>query len=371
MTLTELRYIVAVARERHFGRAAEACFVSQPTLSVAIKKLEEELDVKLFERGGSEVSITPIGGEIIEQAQRVLEQSSAIREIAKRGKDPLAGPLRVGVIYTVAPYLLPPLVRRVIELTPQMPLLLQEQLTVRLLEMLRNGELDVAVLAEPFPDHGLATAPLYDEPFLVAVPRGHRLAHAKPVRSEEIRDETMLLLGTGHCFRDHVLEVCPEFARFSPGSEGIRKSFEGSSLETIKHMVASGMGITILPRMSAQVEADAQGGGTICYVPFLDPVPTRRVVLAWRKTFTRTQAIEALRRAVLECELPGVHKLDAPMPDAAAPAQPGPQAESAGKGESGRRTEDDVQGSAQRGPRGRTAPARGGRRERAAAEPQA
>ncbi len=319
MTLTELRYIVAVARERHFGRAAEACFVSQPTLSVAIKKLEEELDVKIFERGGSEVSITPIGAEIIEQAQRVLEQSSAIREIAKRGKDPLAGPLRVGVIYTVAPYLLPPLVRRVIDLTPQMPLMLQEQLTVRLLEMLRNGELDVAVLAEPFPDHGLAIAPLYDEPFLVAVPRGHRLAHARSVRSEEIRDETMLLLGTGHCFRDHVLEVCPEFARFSPGSDGIRKSFEGSSLETIKHMVASGMGITILPRMSAQADADASNaGGQIRYVPFRDPVPTRRVVLAWRKTFTRTVAIDALRRAVLECELPGVIKLDESMPAGAA-----------------------------------------------------
>ncbi len=310
MTLTELRYIVAVARERHFGRAAEACFVSQPTLSVAIKKLEEELDLKIFERGGSEITITPIGAEIIEQAQRVLEQSSAIREIARRGKDPLAGPLRVGVIYTIAPYLLPPLVHKVIELTPQMPLLLQEQLTVKLLEMLRNGELDVAVLAEPFPEHGLATAALYDEPFVVAVPRGHRLARGEPVHTEQIRDETMLLLGTGHCFRDHVLEVCPEFARFSPGSEGIRKSFEGSSLETIKHMVASGMGITILPTMSAQIGPGATGGGPICYVPFSDPVPSRRVVLAWRKTFTRTAAVQALRRAVLECELPGVVKQD-------------------------------------------------------------
>ena len=310
MTLTELRYIVAVARERHFGRAAEACFVSQPTLSVAIKKLEEELDLKIFERGGSEITITPIGAEIIEQAQRVLEQPSAIREIARRGKDPLAGPLRVGVIYTIAPYLLPPLVHKVIELTPQMPLLLQEQLTVKLLEMLRNGELDVAVLAEPFPDHGLATAALYDEPFVVAVPRGHRLAQGAPVHTEQIRDETMLLLGTGHCFRDHVLEVCPEFARFSPGSEGIRKSFEGSSLETIKHMVASGMGITILPTMSAQIGPASTGGGPICYVPFSDPVPSRRVVLAWRKTFTRTAAVQALRRAVLECELPGVDKQD-------------------------------------------------------------
>ncbi len=314
MTLTELRYIVAVARERHFGRAAEGCFVSQPTLSVAIRKLEEELDVKLFERGSSEVSITPVGQEIVEQAQRVLEQASAIREIAKRGKDPLAGPLRLGVIFTIAPYLLPPLVRALIEATPQMPLLLQEQLTVRLLDMLRNGELDAAILAEPFPDHGLDVAPLYDEPFVVAVPPGHRLARGTPVRSEAIKDETMLLLGTGHCFRDHVLEVCPEFARFSPSSEGMRRSFEGSSLETIKHMVASGMGITILPRTSVPQSADrAQLGvpGAIQYVPFSEPVPSRRVVLAWRKSYTRLQAIDALRRAVLGCDLPGVVKLDA------------------------------------------------------------
>ena len=170
MTLTELRYIVAVARERHFGRAAEACFVSQPTLSVAIKKLEEELDVKLFERGTAEVSVTPLGEAIVRQAQSVLEQAAAIKEIAKRGQDPLTGPLRLGIIYTVGPYLLPELVKHVIALTPQMPLMLQENFTAKLLEMLRTGELDCAIMAEPFPDTGLAVAPLYDEPFMVAVP---------------------------------------------------------------------------------------------------------------------------------------------------------------------------------------------------------
>ena len=158
MTLTELRYIVAVARERHFGRAAEACFVSQPTLSVAIKKLEEELEIKLFERGGNEVTVTPLGDEIVRQAQAVIEQAAAIKEIAKRGKDPLAGPLRLGIIYTIGPYLLPELVREVIERSPQMPLMLQENFTVKLLEMLRTGELDCAILAEPFPDTGLALA---------------------------------------------------------------------------------------------------------------------------------------------------------------------------------------------------------------------
>ncbi|MEJ6003136.1 LysR substrate-binding domain-containing protein [Paucibacter soli] len=305
MTLTELRYIVAVARERHFGRAAEACFVSQPTLSVAIKKLEEELDVKIFERGAAEVSVTPLGEDIVRQAQSVIEQASAIKEIAKRGKDPLAGALRLGIIYTIGPYLLPELVRHTIEQYPQMPLMLQENFTVKLLEMLRTGELDCAILAEPFPDTGLAIAPLYDEPFVVAVPAPHPFAQRRSVSTQELKNETMLLLGTGHCFRDHVLEVCPEFARFSSDAEGIRKSFEGSSLETIKHMVASGMGVTVLPSLSVPRDPTPH----LRFVPFDDPVPTRRVVLAWRRTFTRYEAIAALRNAVYACKLDGVTRL--------------------------------------------------------------
>jgi LysR family hydrogen peroxide-inducible transcriptional activator len=305
MTLTELRYIVAVARERHFGRAAEACFVSQPTLSVAIKKLEEELEVKLFERGGSEVSVTPLGEDIVRQAQAVIEQAANIKEIAKRGQDPLAGPLRLGIIYTIGPYLLPELVRNVIERCPQMPLMLQENFTVKLLEMLRAGDLDCVILAEPFPDAGLAVAPLYDEPFMAALPKGHPLASRRSVTAEELKQQTMLLLGTGHCFRDHVLDVCPEFARFSSDAEGIRKTFEGSSLETIKHMVASGMGVTVVPRLSA----DAAAQPHLRYVPFSKPVPSRRVVLAWRRSFTRYEAIAALRNAVVACELPGVKRL--------------------------------------------------------------
>ena len=307
MTLTELRYIVAVARERHFGRAAEGCFVSQPTLSVAIKKLEEELDVKLFERGASEVSVTPLGEAIVRQAQSVLEQAAAIKEIAKRGKDPLNGALRLGIIYTIGPYLLPELVKNAIELTPQMPLMLQENFTVKLLDMLRTGELDCAIMAEPFPDTGLAIAPLYDEPFVIAVPKNHPLAKRQRVSADELKQETMLLLGTGHCFRDHVLEVCPEFARFSSDAEGIRKSFEGSSLETIKHMVASGMGVTVVPQLS--VPRDPQPH--VVYVPFEEPVPTRRVVLAWRRSFTRYEAIASLRNAIYACELPGMQRLTA------------------------------------------------------------
>lgn len=316
MTLTELKYIVAVAREKHFGRAAEACFVSQPTLSVAIKKLEDELEVKLFERSANEVSVTPLGEEIVRQAQSVLEQAAAIKEIAKRGKDPLAGPLRLGVIYTIGPYLLPDLVRQAIARTPQMPLMLQENFTVRLLEMLRTGEIDCAIMAEPFPDTGLAIAPLYDEPFMVAVPSNHPLAAHKDVRAEELKHETMLLLGTGHCFRDHVLEVCPEFARFSSDAEGIRKSFEGSSLETIKHMVAAGMGVTLVPRLSVPRDAlesrpkrRKEDEHFVKYLPFEGEPPHRRVVLAWRRSFTRYEAIAALRNSIYACELPGVKRL--------------------------------------------------------------
>jgi LysR family hydrogen peroxide-inducible transcriptional activator len=305
MTLTELRYIVAVARERHFGRAAEACFVSQPTLSVSIKKLEEELDVKIFERGANEVSVTPLGEEIVRQAQQVIEQAQAIKEIAKRGKDPVAGPLRVGVIYTIGPYLLPALVRNAIEQVPQMPLILQENFTARLLDMLRTGELDCAIMAEPFPDTGLAVAPLYDEPFVVAVPEQHPLAASEHISAEALKQETMLLLGTGHCFRDHVLEVCPEYARFSSHAEGIQKSFEGSSLETIKYMVAAGMGITVVPQLSLPFEPQPH----VRYVPFTAPAPSRRVVLVWRRTFTRFEAIAALRNAIYACELPGVSRL--------------------------------------------------------------
>ncbi|PMS23150.1 LysR family transcriptional regulator [Trinickia dabaoshanensis] len=315
MTLTELKYIVAVARERHFGRAAEACFVSQPTLSVAIKKLEDELNVQIFERGTSEVSVTPIGEQIVTQAQRVLEQTLAIKEIAKQGKDPLVGPLRLGVIYTIGPYLLPTLVKQMIRAVPQMPLMLQENYTLKLIELLKQGEIDVAIMALPFPETGLMVRPLYDEPFVVALPAGHAWESRKKIDANDLKQETMLLLGNGHCFRDHVLGVCPELMRFSQTADGIQKTFEGSSLETIRHMVASGVGITVLPRMSVpEVRAHAGGpdAGLLSYVPFEEPVPDRRVVLAWRKSFTRMPAIDAISEAIGSCELPGVSKLDMP-----------------------------------------------------------
>ncbi len=312
MTLTELRYVVAVARERHFGRAAETCFVSQPTLSVAVKKLEDELGVTLFERGGSEVGVTSIGQQIVEQAKRVLEQSAAIKEIAKTGKDPLNEPLRLGVIYTIGPYLLPQLVRRLIDRAPQMSLILQENYTVRLIEQLRHSEIDAAILALPLPDAGLMIQPLYDEEFIVAIPRDHPWKSREHVTAVDLRDETMLLLGAGHCFRDQVLEVCPELEPLPVSSwsheSGIRRTFEGSSLETIRHMVASGIGVTVLPRTS--VPSPLPVDSLLRYLPFADPVPGRRVVLAFRKSFPRRAAIDVVRTAVGECTLDGMTKLE-------------------------------------------------------------
>jgi LysR family hydrogen peroxide-inducible transcriptional activator len=307
MTLTELKYIVAVARERHFGRAADACFVSQPTLSVAIRKLEDELGVQLFERGSTEVSVTSVGEQIVEQAQRVLEQAGAIKEIARQGKDPLDGPLKVGVIYTIGPYLLPSLVKQMIQDAPRMPMLLQENFTVKLIESLRQGEIDVAIMADPFNTQGLVSQPLYDEPFVVAVPVGHALASRKSVPAELLKNETMLLLGTGHCFRDQVLEVCPELSRFSQTSAGIQKTFEGSSLETIRHMVASGIGITVMPRTA--MPRQPKNDPLLRYVPFEVPAPSRRVCLAWRKSYSRSLAIRKLRDAVLSLKLDGVTML--------------------------------------------------------------
>lgn len=307
MTLTELKYIVAVARQKHFGHAAEACFVAQPTLSVAIKKLEDELGVVIFERGGTEVSVTPLGAQIVAQAERVLEQTAAIKEIASQNKDPLSGPLRLGIIYTIGPYLLPSLVRTMIDTVPQMPLILQENFTTRLIELLRQGELDAAIMALPFPEHGLIVQPLYDEEFVIALPKQHKWAERKEITAQDLKTETMLLLGNGHCFRDQVLEVCPEMSRFSTAGDGIARTFEGSSLETIRHMVASGIGITVLPR--ASVTDMHTRDGTVRYVPFTKPVPSRRVVIAWRKSFTRHTAIDAVRKAVLSCDLPGVDML--------------------------------------------------------------
>ena len=302
MTLTELRYIVAVARERHFGHAAQSCFVSQPTLSVAIKKLEEELGVVLFERGPGEVSVTPVGQRVVEQAQRVLEEAARVKDIAQSAKDPLAGPLRLGAIYTIGPYLLPRLIPVLRKQAPSMQLLIQENYTHKLGEGLKQGEVDVIVVALPFAEPGVATRAVYDEPFMVALPQGHALEKKKHISADELTREHLLLLGAGHCFRDQVLDLCSTAQR-GP----LARTLEGGSLETIRQMVASGVGLTVLP--STSVPAGDSGGDLIRFRPFTRPVPDRRVVLAWRKSFPRPQAVEALRQAILECDLPQVTKI--------------------------------------------------------------
>ena len=298
MTLTELRYIVALARQRHFGRAAEKCFVSQPTLSVAVKKLEEELGVILFERAPNEVRPTEIGTRVVSQAERVLAETALVGEIASAGKDPLAGPLRLGCIYTIAPYLLPRLVPLLKQRAPGMPLFIEENFTARLLEKLKSSELDVAVLALPAEEPGLVAQAVYDERFRVLLPVGSRLCALKRISAEELLGDQLLLLGPGNCFRDQVLDLC---GRVEAGAGP--HILEGSSLETIRHMVASGVGVTVMP--ASAVDGIDAGDPLLRVRPFADPQPTRRVGLVWRSSFPRFQAIDVLRKAVLDARLPG------------------------------------------------------------------
>lgn len=297
MTLTELRYIVALARERHFGRAAEKCFVAQPTLSVAVRKLEEELGVILFERGQSEITVTPAGEPIVRQAEKVLAEAARVRELADTAGDPLTGPLRIGAIYTIGPYLLPKLVPLLRERAPKMPLMIQENFTHKLLEFLKSGELDVAILALPVEEPGLVAQAVYEEAFRVLLPAAHPWAKLKTVDAGRLLDEQLLMLGRGNCFRDQVLDLCTRAGAGGP------QVLEGSSLETIRLMVASGVGVTVMP--SSAVDTLPKDDPLLRVKPFAEPTPTRRVGMVWRASFPRHQAIDLLRRALLDCRLPG------------------------------------------------------------------
>jgi len=302
-TLTDLRYLVALARERHFGRAAEKCFVSQPTLSVAIKKVEDQLGIQLFERSATEVKITPIGQRIVQQAEKVLMEATLIQEMATAGKDPLIGALRLGVIYTIAPYLLPRLIPLVHELAPSMPLIIQENFTGELVEALKRGELDVIVLSLPLDEVGIVAQPVYEEPFRVLLPASHPWTAMETIPPEKLADDQLLLLGAGNCFRDQVLEVCPQCRTTS----GLQRTLEGSSLETIRHMVATGLGITVLP--SSAADDLPNQNGLVAVRPFASPEPSRRIALAWRVTYPRSGAIDILRNGILESSLPGVRPI--------------------------------------------------------------
>jgi LysR family hydrogen peroxide-inducible transcriptional activator len=292
MTLSELRYVVAVATERSFGRAAQRCFVSQPALSVAIQKLEEELDVRLFERGKSEVTLTPVGGRIVEQAQKVLEEVARIREIAQSGRNQLAGVLKLAVIYTVAPYLLPDLIPALHARAPQMPLELEENLTEHLEAALKSGRIDAAIVALPFAPSGIVAEFLYEEPFQVVVPHGHKWARRKSIRPDELAAENAILLGVGHCFRDQVLEACPELNRAEA------QVTRATSLETVRNMVASGLGVSVLPRDALTPKYHSR---LVVAVPFTRPAPSRRIALACRRSFPRPLAIKAVVDAIAAC----------------------------------------------------------------------
>jgi LysR family hydrogen peroxide-inducible transcriptional activator len=315
MTLTELRYVVTLARERHFGRAAERCHVSQPTLSVAVKKLEDELGVPLFERSKSSIRVTETGQRIIEQAQRVLDQVNVIRDIAQDGKNQLNSPLKVGAIYTIGPYLFPHLLRRA---APEMPLFIEENYTANLRQKLRQSELDAIIIALPFEEPEVVTMPLYDEPFVVLLPGGHPLTRETQVTADQLAREQLLLLGPGHCFRDQVLESCPPLVeaitkRVDQGSPSLVT--EGSSLETIRHMVASGLGVTVLPMSAATAMQYPEE--ILAVRPFAPPVPFRTVALAWRVTFPRPKAIDVLSLAASQCRVIEKAKTETPAVAAA------------------------------------------------------
>jgi LysR family transcriptional regulator, hydrogen peroxide-inducible genes activator len=300
MTLTELRYIVALHQTGHFGKAADRCHVSQPTLSIAIKKLEDELAVALFERSRNQVRATPLGLKIIQQAQAVLEQANQIRELADQGKDPLGSRLSVGAIFTVGPYLFPCFVPELQKLAPGMPLYIEESFTAVLREKLRAGELDAIIIALPFTEPDVVTQPLYEEPFVVVLPGDHPLTKETQISARALEKETVLLLGEGHCFRDQVLAVCPGLKRsLSNVDAQLQSVVEGSSLETLKHMVASRLGITILPLSAAQIAP--YGKGTLAIRPFAGPEPQRTVALAWRASFPRHQAIDVVSQAIRLC----------------------------------------------------------------------
>ncbi|MGH1484693.1 MAG: hydrogen peroxide-inducible genes activator [Cellvibrionaceae bacterium] len=301
MTLTELRYIVTLAQEQHFGRAADRCHVSQPTLSVAVKKLEDELGIALFERSKTRVSPTPMGEKVVAQAQIVLEQTSAIKDIASTGKDQLSSPLRVGAIFTIGPYLFPDFIPELQKLAPQMPLYVEEGYTATLRQRLRKGELDVIIIALPFTEADVVTQKLYEEPFVVSLPGQHPLASKDSIQSSDLADENVMLLGPGHCFRDQILEACPNIQSGSvdDSNGNIRTATEGSSLETLRHMVASGIGITILPESAATSRYDSE---SLVTRPLADTQAIRTVALAWRASFPRHKAIDILRKAILNSQ---------------------------------------------------------------------
>ncbi len=288
--LRDLHYLVALADTRHFGRAAAACHVSQPTLSAQLKKLEQYLGVQLIERGTRRASLTTAGERIVARARAMLEASDDIVEIAKSFADPLAGRLRLALLPTIGPYLLPRVTPRLRKALPRLELMLYEYQTATLLARLRAGEIDAGILALPVDLDGLDVMPLYDEPFVLAAPSTHRLAKSGPLRTADLAGEAVLLLEDGHCLRDQALDVCNRVGMHE------KQDFRATSLETLRQMVASGVGVTLLPELATRGAYGAARG--IAVRTFARPAPMRRIGAVWRTTSARREAIEAVARVI-------------------------------------------------------------------------
>ena len=290
LKLRDLRNLVAVADTRHFGRAAVACHVSQPTLSAQLKKLEEYLGVQLIERGTKRASLTAAGQRVVARARTMLEAGEDIVEIARAFGDPLAGRLRLALLPTIGPYLLPRVTPRLRKALPRLELMLYEYQTAPMLERLRAGEIDAGILALPVDLDGLEAQPLYDEPFVLVAPVDHRLARGGPVRNTDLAGETVLLLEDGHCLRDQALDIC------SRAGSHEKQDFRATSLETLRQMVAAGAGVTLLPELATRGAYGAARG--IVVRSFAKPAPLRRIGAVWRKTSARREAIEAVARVI-------------------------------------------------------------------------
>ena len=293
MTLNELKFIVALAKSRNFRKAAEVCFVSQPALSLAVKKLEDELGVLLFERSRNDVKMTAVGELVVEQATRVMEEAKRLKEIANQGNNQLAGPLKLGVIYSVGPYLLPEIIPILRKHAPEMSLIVEENLTSNLETQLRNGVIDVAIIALPFELSGVITMPLYEEEFVVVVPITHEWANRKEIDATELADEKVLLLNSGHCFSNQVVQACPSLTRNG-------EILQGNSLDTVRNMVASNLGITVLP---ASATISRYQNPLVKAIPFKKPAPKRQIALAWRKSYGRVQAVDEIAKAIRQLEM--------------------------------------------------------------------
>ncbi len=302
MNLRDLRYLVALAEHRHFGRAAESCHVSQPTLSTQVRKLEDELGVSLVERAPRQVLLTAAGQDIAARARRVLAEVDQMRETARRTRDPEAGTVRLGLFPTLGPYLLPHVVPRIRARFPRLELLLVEEKTEAVLAMLREGRLDAAVLALPLHEDWLEAEFLFEEPFMLAVPEGHPLALRRDLRLSELGDQHLLLLEEGHCLRDQALEVC------GLAGAGEKEGFRATSLETLRQMVAAGVGVTLLPMLA--VKPPVSPSGNLRLLPFRDPPPSRRMALVWRRSSAMADFLGKLAQVLRELP-PGL--LDAPV----------------------------------------------------------